>query len=171
MCNMHYLRAWKSGIVPVPRPSAEERFWAKVDRSGGEGSCWNWIAAINDTGYGAFGRTRNEGPIGAHRYSYELEYGPIPVGQSVLHSCDNRACVNPRHLRAGTQAENITDAVTRGRNAKGNQLPGAKLTPESVGAVRALLASGMKPTAIARVLGVNHHTVTDIRDGVTWKHV
>lgn len=58
----------------------------------------------------------------AHRVSYELHHGPIPQGALILHSCDNPGCVNPAHLRAGTQSENILEAFAKGRKKIPQQL-------------------------------------------------
>lgn len=65
----------------------------------------------------------------AHRVSYEMRHGPIPDGLNILHDCDNPNCVNPSHLKAGTQQENMRDASLRGRlNTKSleNLRPGKK---------------------------------------------
>lgn len=108
------------------RKTSEERFWAKVDRSG---DCWEWQPKSRTSyGYGAFRLSKEAGGglASAHRFSYELAYGPIPEGQSVLHSCDNPPCVNPAHLRAGTKAENAADRIARGRAVSWKKGPPAK---------------------------------------------
>jgi hypothetical protein len=72
-------------------------------------ACIEWQGARQPKGYGVVGKR------GAHRVMYELVYGPIPEGAHILHSCDNPPCVNPLHLRAGSNAQNQAEKAARGR--------------------------------------------------------
>lgn len=83
--------------------------------------CVEAIGATNNSGYVS---TRLGGKrIGAHRAAYIKAFGEIPLGQYVLHKCDNRKCINTEHLFLGTQAENIQDMVAKGRQATEELLP------------------------------------------------
>jgi hypothetical protein len=97
-------------MPPKARP-VTERFWEKV-RVGADEDCWLWVGTANASGYGVFhydGRYHL-----AHRIAWMLTYGsfPEPCG---LHKCDVPACCNPNHLFEGTQADNMRDAMTKGR--------------------------------------------------------
>ena len=63
-----------------------------------------------------------------HRHAYRLANGVIPTGMEVCHKCDNRKCINPSHLFAGTRQDNVDDAVAKGRTARGEKLPQTKIT-------------------------------------------
>ncbi len=104
----------------TPTPIAE-RFWAKVNKEGpivrdGLTPCWMWTGTLSRRGYGSLSRgRRDQGHVRATRLSWELHVGPIPDGLFVLHHCDNPPCVRPEHLFLGTQRDNITDMVSKGR--------------------------------------------------------
>lgn len=148
--------------------SRSERFWAKVDRSGGPDACWPWTACRNERGYGYFwtGRVAK-----AHRVAYELSSGlPPPAHLDVCHRCDNPRCCNQTHFFLGTRADNTADMLAKGRGAdfRGENNGRAKLTAEQVREIRA--TSGLLREAAAR-FGVTMAQVSDIRRGKSWAHV
>lgn len=107
-----------------------DRFTAKVDRSSGEDSCWEWMAAKNAQGYGKIGKGGDDGWVFAHRVAYEAAYGKVPEGQIVMHRCDNPGCCNPRHLATGTQSQNLSDMRAKGRHCAGERMRSALLDSE-----------------------------------------
>lgn len=124
------------------------RFLQRVE-IGNELDCWEWTGDLNQSGYGRF--FLNGERMGAHRASYILENGSIPNGLFILHKCNNRKCVNPAHLVAGTQSENVQDTVRAGR-ARGGFAPrptcnkGHPWTPASTGKT----SSGYRTCVICR---------------------
>ncbi len=103
--------------------------------------CHTWVGALhNGDRHFSYGTLRWNGkPRPAHRLAWELVNGPIPDGIVICHRCDNPKCVNPQHLFAGTQADNVADRDAKGRNnqPKGIHSGRAKLTEEQVLAIRA----------------------------------
>jgi hypothetical protein len=107
--------------------SVNERFFNRFERDQST-KCWNWTGLLSPKGYGKISGVMLDGTkvnaMLAHRVSWLLHNGPIPAGEGahgtvVMHVCDNPACVNPDHLRLGTQSENVKDMVTKGRHVVG----------------------------------------------------
>ena len=126
------------------RPLAD-RFWEKVDRSGGPDACWPWRGATV-RGYGHIGvGSLSDGSrrmARCNRVAYELAVGHLPDGAQALHSCDNRLCCNPAHLFAGTQQDNMTDKVRKGRQNRGDTHWQSRLSPHQVLHIRHRYAAG-----------------------------
>ena len=88
-------------------------FWSRVRPANPE-DCWIWIGASHGDGYGVLYTGRRM--FGAHVFAWELANRlPVPNNHIVMHTCDRPRCVNPAHLRAATQSENILDSYRKRR--------------------------------------------------------
>ncbi len=168
---------------------AADRFWKNVVKSPDPDGCWLWQRTAS-SGYGDFtvhglGRAYS---IGAHRFAWELEHGPIPGGMEVCHNCDvrypkgdisYRRCVRNDHLFLGTHQENAIWSVKVGRwnggghhAPRGERNPSSKLTDDGVIEIRRRFtgARGQR-TQLAREFGVTLGAINLIVTGVTWTHL
>lgn len=114
--------------------------------------CMEFVGCIQSNGYAR--ATVNRKTDYAHRHIYRLLKGEIPIGIDVCHKCDNRKCINPDHLFLGSRMENMRDAVSKGRQAKGHMLPHTKLSESSKKLIADIAASGRKYNDIAKEFGI-----------------
>jgi len=100
-CQPHYRIRLAAGTLPK-RQTIPDRFWSHVSKSD---DCLLWRSTVRK-GYGRF-TVRTGRAVTAHRYAYEMAFGPIPDGMTIDHLCNNTLCVNPGHLEPVTLLENI----------------------------------------------------------------
>ena len=151
----------------------ENRFWSKI-LTGDDDECWECVAMLLDKhGYGKYWAKKKH--ITAHRFSYQLFHNRlIQEGMCILHSCDNRKCVNPSHLSEGTIHENNTDREIKGRGnqPKGEKHSFAKLTEKQVKEIRAKYAKGhISITSLAKEYDVSLPNISIIINRKIWKHI
>ena len=142
-----------------------------------DNGCWEWTGPYDKDGYGAIKRLGKT--YRAHRISYEIHKGKIPVGLMVLHSCDNPMCVNPAHLSIGTAKDNSDDMISKGRKAvirgadalRGHRNAQAKLTALEVLRIRRGASEGRAQSHLAREFGVSEATIHSIITRKSWRHI
>lgn len=152
--------------------SDDDRFWARVDKSGGPDACWLWTGHVSPAGYGALHSARPKKHWTAHRYSWRIAHGEIPTGMCVCHRCDVRLCVNPAHLFLGTVEENVADRVSKWRTSCGETHHKATLTESQVREILRRYELGEKTQKqLADEYGVQRATIHSIVHRQTWKHL
>lgn len=151
------------------------RFWSKVSKGSEPDACWEWTGGrFQGTGYGSFTYSMpGQAPrtLSAHRFSWELHFGPIRSGFYVCHHCDNRVCVRPDHLFLGTAQANSNDCIEKGRSGQGSRHPNAILDEKAVVMIRERAASGESLRSLARIFGVHESGVSELVHGRSWHHV
>lgn len=141
LCNAHYQRRLKYGDPRSggPRIYADPAaaFEARTEPAG---DCLVWTGRRDHRGYGRLTIRGRSTP--AHRYSWESRRGEVPAGMELDHTCWNRACVNPEHLRLANRAQNV-------RNMSGPR-------SDNRSGYRGVRKDGNKWVARVTVKGVEH---------------
>ena len=145
--------------------SLKDRLIAGIKEINSSG-CWIWGRYIMKNGYGSLNLTK--GTKLAHRLSYELFSGDIGIKLDVMHSCDNPACINPKHLSLGTRAQNMLDAKNKGRSAIGIKHGKAKLNEKQV---KEIIQLNLPQKVIASMYGISQGHVSEIKSALKWAHI
>ncbi len=128
--------------------------------------CWIWTGLRCKGGYGKIGNDDK-----SHRFSYKRFIGEIPKGMCVCHTCDNRACVNPKHLWLGTSQENTADKIAKGRQIRGEKIGSSKLKENQILEIRKMRISGKKHKEICEKFGLSRRMVAIICNNKAWTHI
>lgn len=162
-----YKRTYRSGVKPRdPKHVIELKTFPEPNTG-----CWIFNSAPNESGYGRTDPKQSYGHSTAHRLSFHLYKGEIPKGMCVLHTCDNRWCVNPDHLFLGTNEENMADMVKKGRACRGERNVKAKLTENDVLNIRNSFASGISKKTLEVQFNIGKTQLNYILNGKAWKHL
>ena len=141
-----------------------DRFWSKVDIRG-ENECWIWKASKTKGGYGQV--SINDTMFVAHRVAFLIQYGHLPFPNG-LHSCDNRACCNPKHIHEGTHQDNSDEMVERDRQSRGEKHGMSRLTEAQVLEIHGMDGSHRQ---IAKKYGIAYSQVYQIKNHLMWRHL
>ena len=139
----------------------EEKIWKHVDKTE---SCWLWTGPLHKTGYACIYHKRKFYYV--HRLVKEWSLNrSISAGLECCHSCNNKSCVNPDHIREDTRSSNIIDNVVSGNHNT------VKLTTECVKTIRKMISLGRSDKEIAEDFNVSRRNINDIRNYQSWKFV
>lgn len=123
--------------------------------------CWNWQRCRNTHGYGSTAgggkKTTGRATKFAHRLFYEKLRGRIPPGMTIDHLCKNKSCVNPNHMEAVPQYENVR---------RGDQV---KLSMDVARRIRADAMSGKTFRQLGKTWGISTSHAFQVVKGICWK--
>ena len=117
--------------------------------------CLEYTGKLREDGYA--GCRIGKESLMIHRASYIYYTGKDISSLCVLHSCDNRKCINPEHLFLGTQADNMQDMASKSRGT--NKLTNAQ--------VKEIFESSLTLEELSSLYNVGSATVYRIRAGLS----
>lgn len=142
-------------------------FLAKIEKL--PSGCWEYRGTIEKCGYGVLQIGKKQWR--AHRYMYVQVHGPVTDDVCILHKCDNRPCVNPDHLYAGSHCDNMRDKGQRG-GSDGMRNGRAKITDDQVREIRRLYdAKELTQVELAARFGIGQSAISEIVRRTHWTHI
>ena len=168
LCNAHYRRLLRHGDPEgggVKNGSCLD--WVKRHSSYVHDDCLIWPFGNNGNGYCRIGFSRTK-KVYAHRLMCEYAHGPAPTAKHIaMHLCGNGhlGCLNPRHLRWGTNAENQLQRAADGTHQRGDRHPNSKMTETQA---REALETDTPTKDLAYKFGVSYATVLAVRARKSW---
>lgn len=134
-----------------------DRFWSRVDKIN-FGECWQWTFTSNSKGYAFIAFKGIEYLV--HRVSYFYHFSDFNQTLQINHKCDNRLCVNPKHLYCGTAKQNTKDATDRNKIGKINY--------EIAELIRLDRENGLSQRQLSKKYGLAKSTICSIINNVSW---
>lgn len=148
--------------------SLEVRFHAKIRKE--PGGCWIWTGSRTGDSYGTMTVARKTRR--ATHVALELAGTPLPPGMYALHRCDNPPCVNPSHLYAGTQAENMREFFRKYKpDRRGVLSSTATFTEQQVVEIRRRVSAGERTYDLAIEFGASPTSIQRAAYGRTYLNV
>lgn len=163
-CAAHYTKLKKSGkLATVKHQGTMRERFEKLHVVNPDTECWEWVGPLQRDGYGLLSTTGRGGAVlRAHRWAYTEFVEPLPPEVKVLHSCDNRKCVNwTKHLFAGTQKDNMQDCSAKGRTGSRQR----RLTAKMAQNIRIMYAREYSLETLAKIYPVCLTTVNAVVKG------
>lgn len=166
-CKSHYYTLRRVGDPKKLEPykvyhNIHEYFLDNINKGSNDDECWIWKVRFTAWGYGRINWNKKE--VRAHRYSYEYYNGKIPDNLFICHTCHTPACVNPKHLYAGTPKENTRDALIAERMS-------STLSRNDVIEIKKRLEKNESLTALGKEFGVQKGCIWNIKHNRSWRHV
>lgn len=153
----------------MTKKTTEQIFLSNIVKQAND--CWEY-QKINTKGYGRISISKNK-IISAHRYSYMYFVDKNIAGLYICHKCDNKKCVNPKHLYAGNAKDNAKDREERSiiRRKIGQEHYKSKLSDDDVRQIKLALKQGVLGKDLAKQYNVTPFCISAIKLNKSWKHL
>jgi hypothetical protein len=159
--------------MPIGKESRNEE-WILSRSWVSDNGCWLWILGLSGNNKYGSATALSGKMVPAHRLSWEIFKGQIPIGMEVCHKCDIPPCVNPDHLFLGTHLDNMRDMVLKGRKnpQRGEHQGGSKLKESDVLKIREkYISTDATFSDLSREFNISITNIMDVINGKSWTHL